>query len=321
MELAGAGPIDGGSQYSRTHPDSTRIWRSSAAARRLSGALSPAGKPRRKPSSLAERRIGLAGREAQGPARSARRKSQAGEESPEQPHRADLAASQYAVGQVLGDLDRFDEAIKTLKKRWPSARPWSMRARERRSQLDVGWTHLASGHDPLESLPARTGRARMESGLDAMESALRGRARNSAGWHELDRAWVDVADKLVQIGLLGRNTRTPGSVRETRPALADRDGHYWYVLAVLKLLSGNLKGYRPVSFAEFLSSLDGNTNSTFSGHSDFWGHCDPADAKALVPAVDAESWLAIPATSNCDIVQAAMIHLRAGDLNQASARS
>ena len=29
-------------------------------------------------------------------------------------HRADLAAAQYAVGQVLGDLDRFDEALKSL---------------------------------------------------------------------------------------------------------------------------------------------------------------------------------------------------------------
>ena len=71
-------------------------------------------------------------------------------------HRADLAASQHAVGQVLGDLGQFDEAERNLKEA-PHRSSRAGRGRTHQCPLFArrGMDTPGSGSDPLARPPAR----------------------------------------------------------------------------------------------------------------------------------------------------------------------
>ena len=68
-------------------------------------------------------------------------------------HRADLAASQHAVGQVLADLGRIDEAEKTLKEALAARLALAQEEPTNiRNPLDVAWTRLALAVIPWNAL-------------------------------------------------------------------------------------------------------------------------------------------------------------------------
>jgi serine/threonine protein kinase/Flp pilus assembly protein TadD len=228
-------------------------------------------------------------------------------------HRADLAATQYAVGQILGDLDRFDEARKTLKEALAVRTELAQESPVRlRSRLDVGWTHLALGTVDWRAFQLASADREWKAGLSAMEAALRDEAADSSLWTDLEKAWIDVADKLVQIGLwddahelLDRAfKRNPGS-------LSERDGHLWYILAMLKLRAGDQAAYHAVC-GQFFEHFK-NNDRKFNLYRACWlgaGALD--DIKVLIPFVDAD--LDRNANDDWSNLHAAMIHLRAGDL-------
>ena len=80
------------------------------------------------------------------------------------------AASQHAIGQVLADLGRLDEAEKTLKEALAAReRPGREEPGNVRHRLDAGWTRLALGSTPLEGAsgsigPTANGRPRSRHG-------------------------------------------------------------------------------------------------------------------------------------------------------------
>jgi tetratricopeptide (TPR) repeat protein len=225
--------------------------------------------------------------------------------------RADLAASQHAVGQILGDLDRSDEALKSLKDALAvrialvKESPASVR-----SQLDVGWTHLALGTIHWKLFQLGQADQEWKAGLHAMETALEGESESSSLRIELDKAWIDIADKLIQFGLWDETRGLLDRAFRRNPAsLWERDGHNWYVHAMLRLLAGDEKGYRE-SCAEFTKSFKNNERK-FNLYRAVWlGASDPGDARALIPSVNAD--LGRNPTDDWYHLHAAMIHLRAG---------
>jgi tetratricopeptide (TPR) repeat protein len=166
--------------------------------------------------------------------------------------RADMAASQHAVGQVLTDLGRLDEAEKALKEAL-AARD-ALVAEEpgnARHRLDAGWTHLALG--ALHWKAVRLDRADREwtAALREMEAALRDRPDDAPEWSEVDNARIDVADRYLELGLWEEAGELLERVFRRRPASLARDGGLsWHVHAMLRLLAGDPSGYR-ASCAEF----------------------------------------------------------------------
>ena len=159
-------------------------------------------------------------------------------------HRADLAASQHAIGQVLADLGRLDEAEKTLNE--------ALAAREAlageepgnvRHRLDAGWTRLALGSVHWKALRLDRADREWTAALRNMEAALRERVRRQPRRDELDDARLDIADKLLQLGLWEEAGELLDRVFRRKPAnLARGGGHSWHIHAMLRLLAGDPAG-------------------------------------------------------------------------------
>ena len=204
-------------------------------------------------------------------------------------HRADLAASQHAVGQVLADLGRLDEAEKTLKE--------ALAAREAlageepgnvRHRLDAGWTRLALGALHWKALRLDRADREWTAALRDMEAALRDEPDDSPARNELDNARLDVADKVLQLGLWEEAGELLDRVFRRNPAsLAQDNGHYWHIHAMLRLLAGDSAGFR-ASCSEFFkqfASTDGKFNlyrATLAGPDPL----KPEDLKSLIAAAE-----------------------------------
>jgi serine/threonine protein kinase/predicted Zn-dependent protease len=236
-------------------------------------------------------------------------------------HRADLAASQHAVGQVLADLLRYDEAETTLKQ---AVAAREALAREEptnvRDALDAGATRLALAI--LYWQTARLDQADREwtLGLRAMEAALRDQPAGSTLWSELDTARLDVADKLLRLGLWEEAGELLDRVFRRNPAsLAPRDGRAWYLHAVLRLLAGDLAGYR-ASCAAFFQQFrnHGNKLHLYRACLAGAGALPAPDLKAL--AEMAEQDLGRNPGNPAFLLDAAMLGSRTGDPRRALQR-
>ncbi len=242
----------------------------------------------------------------------------AGEDPRNRRHRADLAASQHAVGQVLADLGRRDEAEKTLKE--------ALAAREElakeeptnvRYPLDVGWTRLALATIHWGASRLDQADRDWSAGLGMMESALRDQPENSPSRSELDNARIDVADKLLRLGLREEAGELLDRVFRRSPAsLSLGDGHSWHLQAILRLLEGDPAGYR-ASCAEFFKQFREKDNKANLYRACLAGvEALPApDLKVL--AEMAEKDLGRNPKSNWFLLYAAMTRSRAGDHRRA----
>ena len=179
-----------------------------------------------------------------------------------------------------------------------------------RSRLDVGWTHLALGTVHWKAVRLDLADREWTTGLRGMEAAIRGEPEDSALWNELTNAWIQVADKLLQLGLWEKADELFDHAFKRKPAsLVINNGHYWYVHAMLRAPRGDTAGFRTVC-TEFFNQFK-NNDSKFNLYRACWsGPSALSDMKVLVPMVDAD--LARHRTDPWFILHAAMIHTRAG---------
>jgi eukaryotic-like serine/threonine-protein kinase len=229
-------------------------------------------------------------------------------------HRADLAASQHAVGQVLTDLGRRDEAEKTLKEALAARQALAQEEPSNvRYRLDTGWTRLALAAIPWRALRLDQADREWKAAIGAFEAALREQPGDSPMWNELDDARMDVADKLLKLELWEDAAEPLDRVFRRHPAsLAQRSGHPWMFHALLRLLAADPAGFRASClkfFAEFRNVQD---------KSNLYRACI-AGADAL-PALDlqflaetAEQDLKRNPNKNWYLLFAAMARARAGD--------
>jgi serine/threonine protein kinase/predicted Zn-dependent protease len=233
-------------------------------------------------------------------------------------HRADLAASQHAVGLVLADLERFDEAEKTLKEaltaRLGLAQEQPNNARYR---LDVGWSRLALAAILWKTLRIDQADREWTAGFGDMEAALRDQAGDSPLRSELDNARTDVAVKLLELGLWEEAGELLDRVYRRKPgSLAQAEGSPWHLHALLRLRAGDPAGFR-ASCADFFREFrakDDKSNlyrACLAGI----GALPAADLKFL--AARAEEDLGRNPKNNWFLVCAAMAQARAGDHRRA----
>src|SRR5262249_3553924 len=143
--------------------------------------------------------------------------------------RGDRAASQRAVGQLLGELGRFDEANSMLTTALHESEALAREHPENlRSRLDTGGTHLAQGTLHWRRLRLARANAEWTDGLNRIEAALRDEAEDSPMRGELDNARIEVADKLLRLGLWEEAGALLDRVFRRKPASLDLyGGHYW----------------------------------------------------------------------------------------------
>ncbi len=231
-------------------------------------------------------------------------------------HRADMAASQHAIGQVLTDLGRLDEAVKTLKEALASREALVKdESKDVRYQLDVGWTRLALGKVHWKALRFDQAHREWMSGLRAMEAALRDELDDSPARNELDAAWIDVADKLLRLELWEEaGALLDRAFRRNPASLTPFDGHSWHIQAMLRHQAGDSAGYR-ASCTEFFKQFK-NAENKFNLYRACWSGPNALDdLKVLVPMVDAD--FARHRTDPWYILHAVMVHARAGDYAKA----
>ena len=151
-------------------------------------------------------------------------------------HRADLLASQHAVGQVLTDLGRFAEADNTLKEALAARVALAQEEpTNARYQLDVGWTHLALGAAHFRALELDQADRDWSAGTSEMEAALRKEPNDSPLRSELDCARVNVADRLLQLGLWGEAGELLDRIfRRHGATLAQANGRPWQLQTLLR---------------------------------------------------------------------------------------
>ena len=179
-------------------------------------------------------------------------------------NRTELAASQYAVGEVLGDLGRFVEAEKNLKDALIERETLAKdEPKNVRSRLDVGWTHLALGTVHWKAVRLDLADREWTTGLRGMETAIRGEPEDTRFWNELTNAWIQVADKLLQLGLLEKADELLDHAFRRKPAsLAINNGHYWYVHAMLESPPATRRGSARFARNSSTSSRTTKANST-----------------------------------------------------------
>jgi tetratricopeptide (TPR) repeat protein len=234
-------------------------------------------------------------------------------------HRADLAASQHAIGQVLADLDRLAESETTLKEALAvrealaGEEPANVRYR-----LDAGWTHLVLGTVHWKAQRLAQADREWTAGLRVMDEALRDESDDSPARIELDNARIDVADKLLPLGLRAEAGDLLDRVFRRNPAgLAQRDGRFWYLHAALRLLAGDSAGYRAscAAFARQFQNVDNKSNLYRACGS---GPHALDDLKALVAQVEADRARHAGHRAEAGPIRnAAMIHARAGQAAKA----
>jgi tetratricopeptide (TPR) repeat protein len=233
-------------------------------------------------------------------------------------HRADLAASQQAVGLVLTDLGRFGEGEKTLKEALDARRGLAQEQPDNvRSRLDVGWSHLALAAIPWKTLRLEEADREWSAGLRAMDAALRAWPDDGLLQSELDNAWTDIALKLLRLGLWQEARENLDRVYQRNPrSLAQADGHPWHLHALLQLLAGDQAGFR-ASCTDFFREFRARDNK-----SNLYRAClagvevlPHPDLKFL--AETAEKDLGRNPKNNWFLVFAAMTRARAGDHRRA----
>ena len=180
-----------------------RTWRFSAAAA-TSRPWPPASRRTRKPRPWpgVENRVRTR-RSSRPSKRPSRRGPSSSKEDPQsRRHRADLAASQHSIGQILADLGRLVEAEKTLKD--------ALKVRETlageepknvRYRLDIGWTLMALSMVHWKAMRLDQADREWTTALRGMETAVRDEPEDSPSRNELPSAWIQVAEKLLLLGL------------------------------------------------------------------------------------------------------------------------
>ena len=149
-------------------------------------------------------------------------------------------------------------------------------------------TQLALGTVAWKALRYDQAEGLWNDGMTAMARALDDEPDNSLTRVELDKASIDIADRRFQIGLWDEARGLLEQVFRRNPAsMIERDGHVFYVLAMLKLFAGDEPGYRAVC-KEFYKQFQ-NIDRRFNLYRAYWcGPSDPADLRALIPLVDAD---------------------------------
>jgi serine/threonine protein kinase/tetratricopeptide (TPR) repeat protein len=233
-------------------------------------------------------------------------------------HRADLAASQHAIGQVLADLGRLDEAEKALKEALAARDALAHeQPRNARYALDVGWTRLAQAAVSWKALRLDQFDRGCMTGLGKMEAALGEEPDASPLWTELDNARIDVAEKLLRLGLWEEASEPLGRVFKRSPvSLALGDGHAWLWHALLRLRAGDPAGFR-ASCAEFFKSFRGKDNKFNLYEACVAGGEALAEPDLKVVAEMVEKDLVRYPKNTWFLVFAAMIRARLGDYHRA----
>jgi serine/threonine protein kinase len=242
----------------------------------------------------------------------------ASEEARGRRHRADLAASQHAVGLVLADLGRFEEGEKTLKEALDARLGLAQEQPDNvRYPLDVGWSRLALAAIPWKALRLDQADREWNAGLSAMEAALRAQPDDSPLQSELDNARTDVADKLLRLGLWEEAGENLDRVNRRNPrSLAQADGYPWHLHALLRLLAGDLTGFR-ASCAEFFREFRAKDNKSNLYRACLAGVEALPDPDLKFLAETAEKDLGRNPKNNWFLVFAAMTRARAGDHRRA----
>jgi serine/threonine-protein kinase len=246
------------------------------------------------------------------------RAKKAGEETRARRHRADLAASQHAVGLVLADLKRFDQAEKTLKEALEARLGLAQEQPNNvRSRLDVCWSRLAVAAIAWSALRLDQADRDWRLGLSSMEAALRDQPGDSPLRSELDEARIDVANKLLRLGLWQDADLLLNSVYRQNPrSLAQADGYPWYLHAMLRVRAGDPAGFH-ANCADFFREFraKGNVSNLYRACLAGESALPASDLKIL--AEIAEKDLGRNPKNNWFLFFAAMTRARAGDHRRA----
>ena len=182
-------------------------------------------------------------------------------------HRADLAASQHSIGQILADLGQLVEAEKTLKD--------ALKVRETlageepknvRYRLDIGWTLMALSMVHWKAMRLDQVDREWTTTLRGMETAVQDEPEDSTFRDELPSAWIQVAEKLLLLGLWEEADELLQRAFQRNPAsLAFIDGYFLYVHALLRHRAGDAAGFRAASPNSSRDSRTSTTSSTCTG--------------------------------------------------------
>jgi serine/threonine-protein kinase len=227
-------------------------------------------------------------------------------------HRADLAASQHSIGQILAGLGQFNDAAKSLQA--AVALRESLVAEEPkngRTRFDLGWSRIALAE--VYSKLARLDQARREAdlGLSMMEAATRDEPEDNSLLNDFGNALIDVADRYVKLGLVPEAGELLERAFRSSPAsLGRNNAHFFYLHALLRLQCRDLDGYRTCC-AEFYKRFKASPDK-FNLYRACWiGPNALVNLKELIPLIDAD--LKSKRSDRWYILHAAMLHARTGD--------
>ncbi len=233
--------------------------------------------------------------------------------------RADLGASQLAVGQIQSDLEQYDEAEATLKK---SLAVYESLARDKpesvRNRLNVGLVHMALATVEWRAVRLTEADRETTTGLKLMEDALRTEPAASALRVELDNTRIDAADRLLKAGLWEEAAALLEPVYRREPiSLLRTGGLTWSTHAALRLLAGDAPGYRAscTKFYEEYNKAQGTRFNLFRAC--LAGPGAIADLSAL--AAIAETEAVATSYDNWYLLLAAILCARAGEFQKAQA--
>jgi len=232
-------------------------------------------------------------------------------------NRADLAASQLAVGQLLSDLQRYDEAEAMLKKSL-EVRGGLVRDNPKvaRYRVDAALVQMALATVHWRTLRLDQADRERTTGLELMETALRAEPAQSELYIELDNARLDTADKLLKAGLWEEAAPLFELVYRREPAsLLGTAGLTWSTHAILRLLAGDAPGYR-ASCAKFYEQYNATTGSKFNLYRACLAGPRAIDDLRALAAV-AESDAVASSDDDWNLLLAAMTCARAGEYNKA----
>ena len=181
----------------------------------------------------------------------------------------------------------------------------------------MGWTRLALGATHWRALRLDEADREWTLGIGAMEAALRNQPSDGPLYSELDNARVDVADKLLQLGLWDKAGELLDRVFRRHPAsLAQEGGQPWQLHTLLRLVVTDPAGFR-ASCTEFFKQFRNKDKKSSLYLACLAGPdaLSAPDLKAL--AEMAEKDLGKNPKSNEFLLFAAMTRARAGDCGRA----
>ena len=211
------------------------------------------------------------------------------EDSQSRHYRADQAASQHSVGQILSDLGRNDEAEKELKSALAIR---DSLAREEptnvRFKLDAAHTHVILGNSAWKDNRLSDADRAWNEGLAGLEAALKNEPEDSSLRNELDNVKIEIADRMLQLGLMEEPGELLATVFRHNPTnLGLNSGHYWHIQTMLRVLGGDLEGFR-ASCGEFYKQFR-NVDDKFKLYRASMAGPDPLpldDLKRLIAAAE-----------------------------------